>query len=266
MTPDAQREEAVNVRLADLLSESGASARAETIVRSGRRKKFPDVRVEWAGLRIVIEAKYEGPGAAADVEAQVEERLQDALGDVGVALLYPDELKRATNVQATLRRARLRAKFAAPGREGQWQTLSGVTDLSRSFEYARALLIDDDAVIAATEQLEEAVQTFENAVEAQPGRREPTQELSCYEATPAAHVSFIGIAAVPRVRSISMSCLLIHGVLLRWAASPSQYDGTPRRRAQRSHLFTGVRGRLILRSSAPEATCLQDLATAKIVH
>jgi len=106
LTPDAQREEAVNVRLADLLSESGASARAETIVRSGRRKKFPDVRVEWAGLRIVIEAKYEGPGAAADVEAQVEERLQDALGDVGVALLYPDELKRATNVQATLRRAR----------------------------------------------------------------------------------------------------------------------------------------------------------------
>ncbi len=59
---DAQREEAVNVRLADLLNESGASARAETIVRSGRRKKFPDVRVEWGGLRVVIEASSCGSG------------------------------------------------------------------------------------------------------------------------------------------------------------------------------------------------------------
>jgi hypothetical protein len=80
MTPDAQREEAINVRLADLLNDSGASARAETIVRSGRRKKFPDVRVEWAGLRVAIEAKYEGPGAAAAVETQVEERLHPPSG------------------------------------------------------------------------------------------------------------------------------------------------------------------------------------------
>lgn len=172
MTPDAQREEAINTRLADLLNESGASARAETIVRTGRHKKFPDLRVEWAGLRIVIEAKYEGSGAAAEVERQVEERLQDALGDVGIALLYPDDLKRKVDVRAALRTARLRAKFSAPGREGQWQTFAGVTDLLRAFEYARALLIDDDAVIAATERLQEAVRIFENAVEAQPGRRD----------------------------------------------------------------------------------------------
>jgi hypothetical protein len=107
---DAQREEAINVRLADLLTESGASARAETIVRSGRRKKFPDVRVEWAGLRVAIEAKFDVPGAAADVEAQVEERLQDALGDVGVALLYPTELKRANDVRSALQQTYLLAE------------------------------------------------------------------------------------------------------------------------------------------------------------
>lgn len=195
MTPDAQREEAINVRLADLLNESGASARAETIVRSGRHKKFPDVRVEWAGLRVAIEAKYDGPGAAAAVESQVEERLQDALGDVGVALLYPEELKRATDVRATLRGAHMRAKFSAPGREGTWQTLSGVADLSRSFEYARALLIDDDAVLAATERLEEAVGTFENAVKAQPGRRDALLKI-----VSAADVAGAGAKEINRAR------------------------------------------------------------------
>jgi hypothetical protein len=50
----------------------------------------------------------------------------------------------------------MRAKFSAPGCEGTWQALSNAVDLSRSSEYARALLIDD-VVLAATERLEEAV-------------------------------------------------------------------------------------------------------------
>jgi hypothetical protein len=39
-----------------------------------------------------------------------------------------------------------------------------------------------------------------------------------YEAAPTAHIRFVGIAAIPCVRSINVTWLLIHGVISRWTA------------------------------------------------
>lgn len=166
------REEAVNVTLAEAMQRLGAPSRAETIVHKGKSKNYPDVRTTWAGLRVVIEAKYAGSGAEERVTSQVEERLESGLGEVGIALIYPAELRHAEDLHAALEVVQLRARFAAPGRIGAWQELSGVADLVKCLDYARALLIDDDVVKNAADALAEAIAVFELAVEAQPARKD----------------------------------------------------------------------------------------------
>lgn len=166
----AQREEVVNSRLAYLLERRGTHARAETIVRTGRSRSLPDVIVDWLGVRIVIECKYEAPGVGVELQTQVEARLDAALGDVGVALMYPVPLRTTLDLDSALADAQLRARFIAPGRLGQWITLHGVDGLANALDQARAILIDDDAVNAAAARLTEAITLFERAVMRQPGR------------------------------------------------------------------------------------------------
>ena len=169
---DAYREEAIDVTLAEAMTRLGAPSKAETIVRSGKKKKYPDVRTEWAGLRVVIEAKYEGPGAETEVTTQVEERLEDALGELGVAVLYPTEMKTTPNIGKALESATLKARFATPGRIGSWQDIAGVSDLVTCLDQARALLIADDVVKDSAQKLADAIKLFERAIDSQPGRRD----------------------------------------------------------------------------------------------
>ena len=61
MTPRV-REEALNVRLADLLTSRGGEARGEEVVSEGGSTSLPDVRVLWRGVRMAIEAKHQAPG------------------------------------------------------------------------------------------------------------------------------------------------------------------------------------------------------------
>lgn len=171
MPPVAHREEVVNSALAQSLRDLGVEARAETIVHTVSDKQYPDVVAEWAGLQIVIEGKFEGGGAAQEVSTQVEQRLDDALGDLGVALVYPDELRTSTNLPQDLPATPIQARFFAPGRSGQWQQIAGVEDLVRCFDWARGFLIDDDAVKSAAEGMANAVAMFERAAAAQPARR-----------------------------------------------------------------------------------------------
>jgi hypothetical protein len=171
------REEAVNTTLAQIMTRLGAPSKAEQIIKSGKGKKYPDLQTEWAGLRVAIEAKYEGPGAAEDVSSQVEERLEDALGELGIAVLYPATIRSAADLEAELEHAPLKARFASPGRIGQWQQLDGVADLVRCLDYARGLLIDDDVVKDSASQLAEAIAMFERAVAAQSARRDALLQI-----------------------------------------------------------------------------------------
>ncbi len=99
--PETVREEAVNTSLAQLLKGHGLKTRAER--RS--RQRIPDVRVDLRGGDLVlVECKWEG--AASDLEAQIEERLEqfpEALGVLGV--LYPDRLRSDEDTLAALKAA-----------------------------------------------------------------------------------------------------------------------------------------------------------------
>ena len=100
-TPEAIREEGVNVLLSQLLRNRGLSARAERRSREGT----PDVRVELkTGDAIVLECKWDG--SAGLLEKQLDERLADfpeALGMVGV--LYPGRLRQEEDTQSALEAA-----------------------------------------------------------------------------------------------------------------------------------------------------------------
>lgn len=90
-----QREEALNVTLARLLTDRGIASQAETL--AGRRGEAPDILANVANEIIVIEAKKLADDrnitrnrAAAEAGAQAAKRIASGAADSGVALAYPD--------------------------------------------------------------------------------------------------------------------------------------------------------------------------------
>ena len=98
---ETNREEAVNVVLAQLLTRRGVPARAERRSRQGA----PDVRIELAsGDEIILECKY--AGSSGQLESQLNGRLGsfgDTFGILGV--VYPDRLQHEVDVETCLESA-----------------------------------------------------------------------------------------------------------------------------------------------------------------
>ena len=94
ITRETNREEAVNVHLAEALKSLGIAARAERRSRQG----IPDVRVDLVGgYEIILECKYEG--ATSLFESQLATRMAsfpDAVGLMGDGLSELDAVKRGT--------------------------------------------------------------------------------------------------------------------------------------------------------------------------
>ncbi len=95
---ETNREEAVNVHLAQMLKERGIAARAERRSREG----IPDVRVDLiGGYEIVLECKYEGSTSL--LESQLATRLAsfpDAVGIMG--MVYPSWMREERDIPDAL--------------------------------------------------------------------------------------------------------------------------------------------------------------------
>ena len=95
---ETNREEAVNVHLAQMLKERGIAARAERRSREG----IPDVRVDLiGGYQIILECKYEGSTSL--LESQLATRLAsfpDAVGIVG--MVYPSWMREERDIPDAL--------------------------------------------------------------------------------------------------------------------------------------------------------------------
>ena len=92
----AQRQEAVNVVLAQLLAQRGLAAAPEQILSASDHSiKMPDVLVDFQGLRMAIEAEFEGETKGSKREARnkafakAETRVADGIAHIGVAIVYP---------------------------------------------------------------------------------------------------------------------------------------------------------------------------------
>ena len=76
------REEALNVLLAELLTERGLKALGEVLLKKGR----PDVLLDVNGVRIIIEAKKSGKRA--ELRKNCEARLDKGMCDICVMVEY----------------------------------------------------------------------------------------------------------------------------------------------------------------------------------
>jgi hypothetical protein len=106
--PEVQ-EEVVNVKLAEVLSRDfGIDARAER----RKSKKRPDIRCYYKGLIIGIEASYE----RGDAERDAEERLEQGLADITLALWIKEKFKDLPEQELSeaIRRSKFWAKILVP--------------------------------------------------------------------------------------------------------------------------------------------------------
>jgi len=91
------RGEVLNVHLAIILNERGLISAPESILQlpCGQRR-YPDVLVEYRDLRVAIEGKIgDNPSARAECLKAANERIEERIADVALAVIYPSELRDA---------------------------------------------------------------------------------------------------------------------------------------------------------------------------
>jgi hypothetical protein len=130
------REEVFNVVLAQLLSRRGLVAVPEGMDRGGRR---PDVVVNFYGLRLIIEGKVDERGAESHLAEQAEGRLEDGLGHVVLAVLYPRELREQDpeSLEKALEGASFRVRVFSEAGGDDWMEVRGISELAEHLRRVR---------------------------------------------------------------------------------------------------------------------------------
>lgn len=168
---DGFREEVLNVALARILSRRGLVSVPETIARTlhGARK-MPDVLVFFRGLRVVLEGKYSDfPNADARVSGDVREKIDEGVGHIGIAVVYPAELRGVEfNVlEDELEQARLRFWVYSENGERPW-TQGDVNLLTSVLLQVYQEMIREDVVMWGTETLAGAIDRLSGVILALP--------------------------------------------------------------------------------------------------
>lgn len=161
------REEVLNVCLARRLAERGLVSLPEQIITQDRRRRLPDVFIVFRGLRTVIEGKRaDSPQAATRVQNDARSRVEEGLAHIGIAVLYPPELRSAANLtdlEEQLERIQLRVSVFSEAEEQGWveASIDTIADLLRR---THELLSSENVVALAVEAIEEGVNHFSEAI------------------------------------------------------------------------------------------------------
>lgn len=201
------RQEVLNVLIAQLLQERGIVAVPESIIPdvSGRSRDMPDVLVDFEGLRLAIEGEFAAPRAMAKARSSALSRVTEGIAHVGVALIYPADLKSLPTDISILRNrlAKAELRFAivteveadqlmlpyeeatagepVPFDVGTVESLAAA--MRRCYEY----LVKDTVLQRAAEMLDSGIEIFVRSLSRQP-------------ATTDRFMTALGISALPPVR------------------------------------------------------------------
>ena len=140
------REEVLNVLLAQNLYQYGVQADPETI--HSKHKELPDVIFSFRGLRCVIEGKYaDVSGARTVVQGQAMSRIDTGLAQIGIAVIYPKELRGRpfANLRADLADAELEFAIMSEAAKPTWQS-GKLGTLLEVLRHAQKLIARDDTV------------------------------------------------------------------------------------------------------------------------
>jgi hypothetical protein len=179
------RQEVLNVLLAQLLQERGLVAAPEQILRHPTGEiKLPDVLVDFQGLRLVIEAEFANvPGARERAYNKAQQRVEQGIAHIGVAVLYPPGLKGQAYEQLKSELATAKMQFAvltevsitpfpqlelfevsdkAPWFPGNIEQL--IESLGRCYDQ----LVNDETLTHAVALVEASIEWFISALKSQP--------------------------------------------------------------------------------------------------
>jgi hypothetical protein len=184
------RQEVLNVVLAQLLQEHGQVVAPEQVLRHTEGSiKLPDVLVDFQGLRLVIEAEIGKTKEAQDrARKKAQERVDQAIAHVGVAVVYPkalQDIKDLKKLKAELTKANLDFAIIAevtvklvqdefwPALPEKAQFMTGtVADLEDSLRRSYEQLVKDETLTKAVSQVAAAIDRFVFALGAQPATAE----------------------------------------------------------------------------------------------
>lgn len=154
------RQEVLNVVLAQLLTQRGVTASPEVF----QRRASIDVLVAFRGLRLAIEGEVDDqPSAAEKAWDKAKSRVEQALAHVGVAVVYPSQLRQLPidALPGALGSTQLRFSFCQRGRATDPVWLAGdVSFLRTALDETFRHLSSEDEIRAAARLLEACVDDF----------------------------------------------------------------------------------------------------------
>jgi hypothetical protein len=170
--PPGQRQEALNVLLAELLHERGVVAAPETLHQAGPQKVrlMPDVLVEYRGLRTALEGEVEAPNAREKALHSATRRVESGLAQIGVGVVYPAHLRDIEFALLKDEIAHAQLQIAVVSEAGTTGFVSGdIDDLERALRSTFEQLLQEDVVAEVVAILDEAVDRYMDALWPTPG-------------------------------------------------------------------------------------------------
>ncbi|MFP4395963.1 MAG: hypothetical protein ACLFTI_11930 [Anaerolineales bacterium] len=158
------REEVLNVYLAELLRDRGIVSAPETITSSGERRSLPDVVVQYAGLRVILEGKVaDTPNAHEKAFAAAERRLEQGIVQIAIALVYPIALREAEDVKSEMAAASFDIAIITESQTANYHR--GDIDYLRSaLTLAFNQLVQEDVVAEAVAALDAGIDRFASSI------------------------------------------------------------------------------------------------------
>ena len=161
MSRQRNREEVVNTHLATLISDLGTPADAETIVSGGR---MPDVLLRLNGLWVVLEGKFEDVANAEGVVLDdARRRIQDGVGSIAVAIVYPTDLrsKSTSSIKKALSSVPIRYRVITEAFEDETWHEASVEHLMEALRRAHESLVSEDMVLQTSNSLNDKLISIE---------------------------------------------------------------------------------------------------------
>lgn len=150
--PPRQREEVLNVVLAERLSARGIAASPETITAG---HAMPDVIVVFHGLRCAIEGKTGDVGHARQLVSQdALGRVEEGIAQLAIGVVYPRHLRSTSfaALPAAMDAAVLEFFVQTELGAGDWRT-GGVDALGEELRRAHDGMVRDDVVVRAVSKI-----------------------------------------------------------------------------------------------------------------
>lgn len=174
MSPSEVREEVLNVILAEHLQDRGLLSLPETIIKAiaKRTKRLPDVTIaDLFGVRIVIEGRLDKDEPTRHALVQLaRQRVEEGISPICLAVLYPPELRSTSSLPAlkdAVGSAALTVRVVSEGSDGEW-THTDVDGIASILRNSYELLVSEDVVVAAVEDLSSALEAASQIIASAP--------------------------------------------------------------------------------------------------